>query len=187
MILILILAFDKYWYWYWYWNPYKYWYWSWSWSRFFGRDTIDIDIGIEKKILKNIDIDIEQKFHIVPPLVQIMDPYIQGTRIRMLLMTYIPTFYKSSRWKRRKKRFRYCWPKKCNHLSLLHCDVNWCFCNKLVILGFSISFAEITTPTFEGRGFRKNLINTDFRIEATSSNKIKIQCYLDIRNNRLCT
>ena len=65
-ILILILLFGRYWSWYWYWHQEKYWSWYWSW--FFGRETIDIDIDIEIFIWKNIDLDIDPKFDIVPPL-----------------------------------------------------------------------------------------------------------------------
>ena len=67
-ILILILLFGRYWSWYWYWHQEKYWSWYWSWSWFFGRETIDIDIDIEIFIWKNIDLDIDPKFDIVPPL-----------------------------------------------------------------------------------------------------------------------
>ena len=68
-ILILILLFGRYWSWYWYWHQEKYWSWYWSW--FFGRETIDIDIYIEIFIQKNIDLDIDPKFDIVPPLISI--------------------------------------------------------------------------------------------------------------------
>ena len=69
-ILILILLFGGYWSWYWYWHQekYWYWYWYWYWSWFFGRETIDIDIDIEIFIWKNIDLDIDPKFDIIPPL-----------------------------------------------------------------------------------------------------------------------
>ena len=70
-ILILILLFGRYWSWYWYWHQEKYWSWYWSWSWFFGRETIDIDIDIEIFIWKNIDLDIDPKFDIVPPLLYI--------------------------------------------------------------------------------------------------------------------
>ena len=67
-ILILILLFGRYWSWYWYWHQEKYWSWYWSWSWFFGRETIDVDIDIEICFRKNIDLDIDPKFDIVPPL-----------------------------------------------------------------------------------------------------------------------
>ena len=56
LILILILRVGKFWYWYWFW------YWKSFWKNF------DIDIDFENQIFENIDIDIEQKFDIVPCL-----------------------------------------------------------------------------------------------------------------------
>ena len=56
LILILILRMGKFWYWYWFW------YW-----RIFLKN-FDIDFDFENQISENIDIDIEQKFDIVPCL-----------------------------------------------------------------------------------------------------------------------